>query len=876
MALLVGELKSVLDLDTKGFDKGLDQSEAKFKGHAKKLGAASKDVAKQAGAGMSGAERSSFRLQGTLGKLGGVAGKASVGLGGVAKFGGIAGVAISATAGAVIGAGIKVSDYAGKLELLKKKSATVFGSELGRVQTWAKANAHAMGLTKGEATGLAAGMADLLIPMGFTRKAAADMSTQTVGLSGALAEWSGGTKTATEVTEILSAAFMGERDGLNALGISITQAEVDARLLANGQDKLTGKQLQQAEATATQALIMEKSVDAQKAYADGAGSLARNSAESRARLKEMGETLATKATPVLLAIGKAVNEDVLPAVERFGGWVNDNRYNIALAFVGIGQAVVGLVKVFGPAIKFMTMHFLDFVGSILEAAARVDDALGGHLGLRKVADGFAGFKKTASSAFDTAITKANQWDTALAKTEKELRLKANIVDLETKLKSARKQLADKSLTKERRAQIVANIKDLEAKLKRAKSTAMLTDPALTKARIAKLQADKRVLDDRIRAAKLALANPKLTATKRAKLEADIRKLQAGVNAAQRKINTLRGKTVSVEIKYTSGGVNLTTPSSVGRRATGGAIHGPGGPTDDRAGLYALSDDEHVWTAKEVHAAGGHSKVEQMRKAVLEGRGLATGGRPGATIQSTYDAAAKRGAQRYASSFGSYGGAMAFARGQAGKPYGWGSSGPGSYDCSGFMSAITNYIRGKYPYSRVGSTGTFPWSGFARGAGAFMIGSRRGNPGHMAGTLMGTNVESRGGDGVVVGSGARGARNGLFGGNVWHLARLAAGGRAGDAPFDLFNPRGRKFIGRGLLAQLGITSFDQGGPWPSGTLGYNGSGKTETVIPGQGEVRLDDHTIRAQKKAFAEVMREAKFRVVGSSAGGSYILQMSNG
>jgi cell wall-associated NlpC family hydrolase len=806
VALLVGELRSVLDLDTTGFDKGLSSSESKFKQHSRVMGAQSKEISKQAGAGMAGAERSSFRLQGTLGKLGGVAGRASVGLGGIAKSAGIVGVAVAGIGGAVVGAGIKLGDYAGKLDLLKKKSATVFGSELGRVQTWAAANAHAMGLTKGEATGLAAGMSDLLIPMGFTRKAAADMSTQTVGLSGALAEWSGGTKSASEVTDILSAAFMGERDGLNALGISITQAEVDARLLANGQQNLTGKQKQQAEATATQALIMEKSVDAQNAYAKGAGSLARNTAESKARMKEMGETLATKAIPILLTVGKAVNEQVLPAIERFGGYLNENRFKIALFFIGIAEAVTGLVKFFGPAIQTMDRIYMGFVASMVHGAAEAFGWLPG-IGpkLKDAAVKFDSFKAGREKTMNAMIKKSGEWNESLKKLKTETKLKADISDWETKLKAAKAQLADKNLTKERRAQLTATIKDLESKLGKAHTA--LDAGWITKQRIAKLTADKKPLDDRLAAAKRALENPKLTATKKATLTAEIGKLQRAVNAAQTKIDTLKGKTVSIEIKYTSGGVNLTTPSSVGRKALGGPIHGPGGPTDDRAGLYALSDDEHVVTAKEVHGAGGHQAVEAMR--MRWAKGLATGGRAGgATFQSTYDAAAKRGAQRYASSFGSYGGAMRFASSQAGKNYGWGSSGPGTYDCSGFMSAITNYIRGKYPYSRVGSTGSFPWSGFARGAGAFMIGSRRGNPGHMAGTLMGMNVESRGGEGVVVGPRARGANNSLFGGNVWHLARLAAGGRAGDAPFDLLNSRGMHFDRslRQVLGYAGGTSF----------------------------------------------------------------------
>jgi hypothetical protein len=60
------------------------------------------------------------------------------------------------------------------------------------------------------------------------------------------------------------------------------------------------------------------------------------------------------------------------------------------------------------------------------------------------------------------------------------------------------------------------------------------------------------------------------------------------------------------------------------QATGGPIYGPGGPTDDLAGLYALSAGEHVWTAKEVANAGGHKAVERMRGLF---RGLADGGSP---------------------------------------------------------------------------------------------------------------------------------------------------------------------------------------------------------------------------------------------------------
>jgi hypothetical protein len=125
-------------------------------------------------------------------------------------------------------------------------------------------------------------------------------------------------------------------------------------------------------------------------------------------------------------------------------------------------------------------------------------------------------------------------------------------------------------------------------------------------------------------------------------------------------------------------------------------------------------------------------------------------------------------------------ATAFANAQAGKPYSWGGVGPGGYDCSGFMSALQNVIMGRYPHSRLYATGSF---GPTRGAAglvpglssAFTVGV---NPntgsgvGHMAGTLGGMNVESRGGAGVVLGGGARGSTNSLF---PWHFSLPSAGG-----------------------------------------------------------------------------------------------------
>ena len=111
-------------------------------------------------------------------------------------------------------------------------------------------------------------------------------------------------------------------------------------------------------------------------------------------------------------------------------------------------------------------------------------------------------------------------------------------------------------------------------------------------------------------------------------------------------------------------------------------------------------------------------------------------------------------------------ALKWAKAQAGKPYIWGGVGPKGFDCSGFMGAIENVIRGLKPNTRRWATGAFsgntaPAGWVKNGSSAFRIGITNAGVGHTAGTLGKTNVESRGGQGVVVGKSARGYNNPLF-------------------------------------------------------------------------------------------------------------------
>lgn len=114
-------------------------------------------------------------------------------------------------------------------------------------------------------------------------------------------------------------------------------------------------------------------------------------------------------------------------------------------------------------------------------------------------------------------------------------------------------------------------------------------------------------------------------------------------------------------------------------------------------------------------------------------------------------------------------AVAFAKGESGKPYQYSGIGNPSWDCSGFMSGIYASFLGKDVHKRYFSTESdFESLKFVKGLseGAFQIGVHRGGGGpnsHMAGTMPdGTKVESGGAhNSVAYGGQAAGADDSYF-------------------------------------------------------------------------------------------------------------------
>ena len=232
--------------------------------------------------------------------------------------GAVKGMFGTAVVGAIGGIGKKLFDLGADFETLRAKAETVFGTTaIEEVRDWAEESANQMGLTAREAEALAAGLGDLLIPLGFARDRAADMSTKVLGLAGALSQWTGGQKDAAEVADILQDAILGERDSLKQLGIQIEAEEVKAAAALIKAKDASGEMTDaQAEALATVELLFAKSSDAQTAYNDDVKTTNERLAESKAKLKELRDEIATRVHPAVVAF----LDDFLAGLEEISNW----------------------------------------------------------------------------------------------------------------------------------------------------------------------------------------------------------------------------------------------------------------------------------------------------------------------------------------------------------------------------------------------------------------------------------------------------------------------------------------------------------------------------------------------------------------------------
>lgn len=237
-----------------------------------------------------------------LGKGAGLAGKA-IGLG------------MAAAGVAVVGFGISAVKSASDAQQAVGAVESVFGSASKAVEQYASTSANRLGLSGTAYRNLASVVGSQLKNMGRSTSEAAKDSDKLVTIGADLAATFGGS--VEDAVGAVGSLLRGERDPIERYGVAIKQSDINARLAALGQDKLTGAARRTAEANITLALLTQQTAGAQGAFARESDTLAGAQARVGAQFEDVKAKIGAGLLPILTTMFTFIGQQVIPNIQVF-------------------------------------------------------------------------------------------------------------------------------------------------------------------------------------------------------------------------------------------------------------------------------------------------------------------------------------------------------------------------------------------------------------------------------------------------------------------------------------------------------------------------------------------------------------------------------
>lgn len=305
-----------------------------------------------------------------------------------------------AAAGAAAAAGVAVLAVSAVSSASRVQQAfggveSVFGATADQVKTLAREAASTVGLASSEYAELANVLGSQLKNLGVSSDALVPTTDRLIKQGADLAATFGGS-TADAVAAV-SSLLKGERDPIERYGVSIKAADVQARLAAQGLDKLTGAARTQAEQQATLALLSEQTAAANGAFARETGTLAGQQQRLSAMWENGKAALGERLLPVLTAAAQFITERAVPAVQRFwrendglrnglaavAGFITGRVVPAAQQFVAwfVDRIVPGLQRYVAPILAGIRSAFGSLNDSIERNRPTLDRMLGAARGL---------------------------------------------------------------------------------------------------------------------------------------------------------------------------------------------------------------------------------------------------------------------------------------------------------------------------------------------------------------------------------------------------------------------------------------------------------------------------------------------------------------
>lgn len=250
------------------------------------------------------------------------------------KFKVHAGVAL----GGLTALGKGAADYAAEAEQSYGAVESIFGEHAAKINDLSKTAADSVGLSGREYREQASYMGAMLKNLGTPMEELGGKSADLVAMGADLAATFGGPTS--DAVSALGAVLRGETDPIERYGISIKQADINAKMAEMGMDGLTGEAEKQARAQATLALLTEQSASAQGQFARETDTAAHKSQVARAKIDDAKETIGTALLPVVAHL----SEMMAKVAEQVG-----KHPKLFLALAGavgaVSAAIVGIASV---------------------------------------------------------------------------------------------------------------------------------------------------------------------------------------------------------------------------------------------------------------------------------------------------------------------------------------------------------------------------------------------------------------------------------------------------------------------------------------------------------------------------------------------------
>lgn len=209
---------------------------------------------------------------------------------------------------------------AGQLEQSVGAIDAVFKESAGQMHEWAGDAAVSVGLTKNEFNELGTLIGSQLKNGGTAMDELAPKTNELIGLGADLSSMFGGTTK--DAVSALSSALKGERDPIEAYGVSLNEAKIQAEAAELGFQAVGGALTDEAKQAATLSLIMKQTADAHGNFGRESDTLAHKQQVLAATMSDASARIGAELLPAVSA-GASVLLGVLgPAID---GAVNGVR-----------------------------------------------------------------------------------------------------------------------------------------------------------------------------------------------------------------------------------------------------------------------------------------------------------------------------------------------------------------------------------------------------------------------------------------------------------------------------------------------------------------------------------------------------------------------